>query len=47
VPNREDVSRLIKHHAMKTYWGSGYIASSILNLGTRWGWVVSFTLRSA
>jgi hypothetical protein len=28
--------RLTKHHAMKTYWGSGGIAPSILDLGTRW-----------
>jgi hypothetical protein len=25
-----------KHHAMKTYWGSGGIAPRILDLGTRW-----------
>jgi hypothetical protein len=34
---------LTKHHAMKTYWGSAVIAPSILDLGTRWKWVVSFT----
>jgi hypothetical protein len=28
--------RLIKHHAMKTYWGSGGIAPRILDLSTRW-----------
>jgi hypothetical protein len=33
---------LTKHHAMKTYWGSGSIAPRILDLGTR---VVSFTHR--
>jgi hypothetical protein len=27
---------LTKHHAMKTYWGSGSIAPRILDLGTRW-----------
>jgi hypothetical protein len=27
---------LTKHHAMKTYWGSGGIAPCILDLGTRW-----------
>jgi hypothetical protein len=27
---------LTKHHAMKTYWGSGAIAPRILDLGTRW-----------
>jgi hypothetical protein len=34
---------LTKHHAMKTYRGSGGIATRILNLGCRWRWVVSFT----
>jgi hypothetical protein len=32
---------LTKHHAMKTYWGSGRTATHILNLGTIWRWVVS------
>jgi hypothetical protein len=36
---------LTKHHAIKTYWGSGVIASRILNLGTKWRLVVSFTPR--
>jgi hypothetical protein len=36
---------LTKHHAMKTYWGSSGIAPRILDLGVRWGWVVSFTPR--
>jgi hypothetical protein len=27
---------LTKNHVMKTYWGSGGIASRILDLGTRW-----------
>jgi hypothetical protein len=36
---------LIKHHAIKTYWGSGGIVPRILELGTRWRWVVSFTPR--
>jgi hypothetical protein len=27
---------------MKAYWGSGSIDPHILDLGTRWGWVVSF-----
>jgi hypothetical protein len=36
---------LTKHHAMRTYWGSGSIAPRILNLGTRWRWVVSLTHR--
>jgi len=27
---------------MKTYWGSKVTASYILNLGTRWRWMVSF-----
>jgi hypothetical protein len=30
---------------MKAYWESGSIAPSILDLGTRWRWVVSFTPR--
>jgi hypothetical protein len=28
---------------MKAYWGSGGITPRILDLGTRWRWVVSFT----
>jgi hypothetical protein len=34
---------LTKHHAMKTYWGIWSIAPRILDLGTSWRWVVSFT----
>jgi hypothetical protein len=34
---------LTKHHAIKTYWGNGGITLWILNLGTRWRSVVSFT----
>jgi hypothetical protein len=34
---------LTKHHAMKTYWGSGSIAPCIPDLGTKWRGVVSFT----
>jgi hypothetical protein len=30
---------------MKTYWVNGGIATRILDLGTRWRWVVSFTPR--
>jgi hypothetical protein len=30
---------------MKAYWKSGGIAPRILDLGTRWRWVVSFILR--
>jgi hypothetical protein len=30
---------------MKTYWGNGGIAPRILDFGTRWRWVVSFTPR--
>jgi hypothetical protein len=30
---------------MKTYWDSEGIALRILDLGTRWRWVVSFTPR--
>jgi hypothetical protein len=36
---------LTKHHSVKTYWGSGGIAPRILNFGTSWKWVVSFTHR--
>jgi hypothetical protein len=36
---------LANYHTMKTYWGSEGIAPSILNLNTRWRWVVSFTPR--
>jgi hypothetical protein len=36
---------LTEHHAMKAYWGSGGIAPRILELDTRWRWVVSFTPR--
>jgi hypothetical protein len=36
---------LTQHHAMNTYWDSGSIAPRILDLGTRWKWVVSFTPR--
>jgi hypothetical protein len=32
-----------EHHAKKAYWGSGSIASHILDLATRWRWVVCFT----
>jgi hypothetical protein len=35
---------LIEHCAIKT-WGNGGIAPFILNLGTSWRWVVSFTPR--
>jgi hypothetical protein len=35
---------LIEHHAMEAYWGSGGIAP-LIDLGTGWGWVVSFTPR--
>jgi hypothetical protein len=34
---------LTKHPSVKTYWGSGGIAPRILDLGTRWRWVVNFT----
>jgi hypothetical protein len=36
---------LTDHHVMKAYWVSGCIAPRILDLGTRWRWVVSFTTR--
>jgi hypothetical protein len=38
-------SLCLTKHSMKTYWGSGGTAPRILGLGTRWRWVVSFTLR--
>jgi hypothetical protein len=34
---------LTEHHAMKAYWGSGCLVLRILDLGTRWRWVFSFT----
>jgi hypothetical protein len=34
---------LTKHHAMKTYWESGDTAPRILDLDTRWRWVVGYT----
>jgi hypothetical protein len=37
--------KIVQHHAVKTYWRSGGIALRILNLDTRWRWVVSFTSR--
>jgi hypothetical protein len=33
---------LTEHHAMKAYWENGATAPRILNLGTRWRWVVRF-----
>jgi hypothetical protein len=36
---------LTAHHAMKAYCGSVYIHRRILDFGTRWRWVVSFTPR--
>jgi hypothetical protein len=36
---------LTYHRAMKTYWRSRGIAPHILDLGTSWIWVVSFTPR--
>jgi hypothetical protein len=32
-----------KHHVIEMYWGNGGIAPRILDLGTRWRWVVSYT----
>jgi hypothetical protein len=37
---------LIKEHVRETYWESGGIVPCVLNLGTRWRWVVSFTPRT-
>jgi hypothetical protein len=36
---------LTEHHAMKANWGSANISPRILDLGTRWNRVVSFTPR--
>jgi len=30
---------------MEEYWGSGFIALRVFDLGTRWRWTVSFTPR--
>jgi len=35
---------LIKQHAMKMNWGSGCVSPHILDLDTRWRWVVNFML---
>jgi hypothetical protein len=37
--------KVIKHYAMKAYGGSGCIDLRILDLGTSWRWMVSFTPR--
>jgi hypothetical protein len=34
---------LTEHHDMKAYWASGVIDPRILDLGTRWKWMDSFT----
>jgi hypothetical protein len=36
---------LTKHHAMKTHWGVEVWLHAFFDLGTRWGWAVSFRLR--
>jgi hypothetical protein len=36
---------LTEQHAMKASWGNGAISPRILDLGTGWRWVVSFTHR--
>jgi hypothetical protein len=36
---------LTEHHSLKAYWGSGGIPPRILDLGTRYSWVVGFTPR--
>jgi hypothetical protein len=46
TPRSSETHCLIKHHAMKTYWVSGGITPCILNFGTRWRCMVSFTVRS-
>jgi len=42
MPGRH-ISYLLKNHAMKMYWGSRGITPCILNLSTRWRWMVRFT----
>jgi hypothetical protein len=37
--------KVTEHHAMNAHWRSGGIAPRILDLGTRWRWVVGFTPR--
>jgi hypothetical protein len=37
---------LTEHYAMKAYWGNEGTAPRILDLSTRWRWVVSFTPRT-
>jgi hypothetical protein len=37
---------LIKYHAMNTCWGSGGMDPPVHHLGSRWRWVVRFTLLS-
>jgi hypothetical protein len=34
---------LTEYHAMDAYWGSGGTSPRILDLGTKWKWMVSFT----
>jgi hypothetical protein len=36
---------ITEQHTMKSYWGSGGTDPRILDLSTRWRWVVSFTPR--
>jgi hypothetical protein len=36
---------LLKHHVIKMHWVNGDVASCIINLGTGWRLVVSFTPR--
>jgi hypothetical protein len=43
VPYHEDILCLLRHHATKTYGVGRSRALRILNLGTRWTWVVNFT----
>jgi len=39
---RKGIHCLIKQHAMKTHWVNVSTTPPILNLNTRWRWVVSF-----
>jgi len=42
--NAYKARHLVPLHTMKAYKGNGGIAPIILNLSTRWRWVVSLTV---
>jgi hypothetical protein len=43
MPCLDAALKFLPVHAMKTYWGSRGIVPLILNVGTKWRWVFSFT----